>query len=89
MDNPLIDITVNLDSGIIFVNSVPDCFLTPKHALEHFYADANDGSDVAATMQLSITIVSLGSKGAESARCQGRGRKVPALFLVVESAPRR
>lgn len=48
MDNPLLDITVNLDSGIIFVNSVPDCFLTPKHALEHFYADANDGSDDAA-----------------------------------------
>ena len=45
MDKPLLDITVNLDSGIIFVNSVPDCFLTPKHALEHFYADANDGSD--------------------------------------------
>jgi hypothetical protein len=45
MDNPLLDITVNLDSGIIFVNSVPDCFLTPEHALEHFYADAADGSD--------------------------------------------
>ena len=49
MDNPLLDITVNLDSGIIFVNSVPDCFLTPEHALEHFYADANDGSDDAAS----------------------------------------
>ena len=48
MDNALLDITVNLDSGIIFVNDVPDCFLTPEHALEHFYADANDGSDDAA-----------------------------------------
>jgi hypothetical protein len=48
MDHPLLDITVNLDSGIIFVNDVPDCFLTPEHALEHFYADGNDGSDDAA-----------------------------------------
>jgi len=48
MDNPLLDITVNLDSGIIFVNDVPDCFLTPQHALEQFYADAEDDSGDAA-----------------------------------------
>jgi hypothetical protein len=35
MHNPPLDITVTLDSGIIFVNGVPDCFLTPQHALEY------------------------------------------------------
>jgi hypothetical protein len=38
MSSPLPDITVNLDSGIIFVNGVPDCFLTPQHA--HAYTDS-------------------------------------------------
>jgi hypothetical protein len=41
MENPLLGITVNLDSGIIFVNGVPDCFLTPQHAREHFESWAN------------------------------------------------
>jgi hypothetical protein len=46
MDKPLSDITVNLDSGILFVDGVPDCFLTPLHALAHFESWANVAVDV-------------------------------------------
>ena len=46
MDKPLPDITIALDSGVLSVGGVPDCFMTPLHAQAHFDSWANVPIDV-------------------------------------------